>query len=188
MTAKAATDADVGDNILGKITRTFADLVVRITNGTTDPSRARHLLGLATQNPRELRETDPVRLYVLEFHWRHDSSNLEYVTISLERSDGPGFECLIDGTGSERHMLELMSQLEGLYNKVAPAHGSRRMVRLYRVRSRSRFGRTEEQGDAVKRTCDLHFLLDPICDFKEGNRFPVPPNRENDRISGDVGS
>lgn len=158
----------VADDVLGKVSRRIWELIRRVLEGSVNPDRVRALLQLALEDiPKPRDERSNWGTYLLECRWEFDDLHLEVATVALEKSDWPiPFERLLDKATPRAQRDQLLVKLRRVYEAQVPIHGSHRMVRLYRVLSTVYFGHSLTTGD-------LHFILNPICDFdSKGNPIP----------------
>ncbi|MDD5749466.1 MAG: hypothetical protein PHO91_01605 [Patescibacteria group bacterium] len=172
MTAKNA----VADDVLGRITRKLLDLLRRILEGSVETTRASFFIQRAIENPPTPKTPGPgeAGIYVLESYWCYDKANYDFATISLEWGGEPTwfFEDLLKEDISEDARGFLLRTLRRIYEAQIPDHGRRRMMRLYRVSYRNCLGNFE--GSLGRPLRDLHFSLEPVCEFDEqGEPLPV---------------
>lgn len=171
----------VADDILGKLTRKFWEMLRRVLEGSIMSERASFFLQRALESP-STRRLPPgpgdVAVYLLQCRWSYDKRNYEFATISLEwGGDGTVFfEDLFKPDLSSDNRTFLMNTLQRLYNAQIPDHGSRKMLRLYRVLNRHYFGIDDETTENAQLR-DIHFSLELVCEFGENGELIQPAVR-----------
>lgn len=169
----------VADDVLGNIARKVWDLIRRIMEGSADPKRVLAILQWAQNGvPKPHNEGSSWGTYLLESSWAYDNSHREFATINLEKCDSDvPFEDILNSSVPDGTRLTLYRMLERIYEAQSPSHGSRKMVRLYRVLGVNHFGILPGINDegVVFRTgaVDMHLVLLPICEFTSDS-VPVP--------------
>lgn len=165
----------VADDALGRITRKLWDLLRRVLEGSVVVERASFFIQRAIENPPTAKRPGPgdVAIYVLESYWAYDKANYDLATITLEwgGEETLFFEDLFRADLSSNGRTYLMGTLRRVYEAQIPDHCRRKMMRLYRVGYRNCFGRFE--GPPARTLSDIHFSLEPICEFTEHGE-PVP--------------
>ena len=169
----------VKDDVLERFHVKRLELEQRFVSGKVEPERALDLMQLALENPPAPCENSS-RTYVLESSWAYDNSHREFFTYTLEycdyMNDGFSFDDLFDLTLlPARKKDEFMERLNDIFNPQVPGHGSRKMIRLYRVLENRCFGRCSHDlnGELERDAVDVHFILKPICDFDDKGE-PIP--------------
>ncbi|MEK7139607.1 MAG: hypothetical protein AAB817_02810 [Patescibacteria group bacterium] len=164
----------VADDLLGQISRKVWELLRRILEGSVDPVRTMAIMQLAFEGvPQPLGKGSSE--YLLESRWSWDNSHQEFATIGLEECDSDvRFEDILDPTVSAEKKDKLLAMLRRIYEAQVPAHGGRKMLRLYRVCRTTYFGYSPGHGldgrleqDAV----DIHFMLRPLFDFNDDGQL-----------------
>jgi hypothetical protein len=154
------------------------ELEKRFVGGMVNRERALDLMQLALENPPTPCENSS-RSYVLESSWAYDNAHREFFTYTLEYCDYMdgrfSFDDLLDPKIPAERKKEFLHQLNLIYDKQVPGHGSRQMVRLYRVLEDRCFGRCSHDlnGELERDVVDVHFILKPICDFDDKDE-PIP--------------
>ncbi|MFA5070363.1 MAG: hypothetical protein WC528_03715 [Patescibacteria group bacterium] len=177
----------VADDVLGRISRKVWELIRRVLEGSVDPKRSAEIVQLALEGVPEPRdEGSSWGTYVLELHWAWDNGHQEFVTIGIEKFDHPiPFERIIDSSAKQEDRDQLLRELKEASRSIglsAPM-GSPRMIRLYRVVRVDYFGWDPSLsfGTRLGRegAVDLHFILNPICDFDDDDK-PIHCRIEKD--------
>jgi len=173
MTAKNA----VADDVLGRITRKFMDLLRRTLEGSANAARVSFFLQRAIENPPNAWRPgrNECAVYILESSWRDCRNDYEFATITMASCHEGAlfFEDLLREDLTSDNRKYLMKRLEPAFSQFT--HGSSfvrwRVLRLYRVSSRNCFG--DSEGVLTRTLTDIHFTLKPICEFTGHGPVPV---------------
>lgn len=170
----------VADDVLGRITRKFVDLVRRLTakRKPLDPERTLHIMQLAADGTPDKQYSNSQVDYVLECGWSWDNSHVEFITICVEGCDREWlcFDRLVDPTLPEKVKKNAMDVLVRMCNGISTGPGSAYMKRLYEITYQRFYGYSPHsglKGTVTKNMVDMHTVLKPICEFDDKDN-PIP--------------
>jgi hypothetical protein len=165
---------------LAKLNRSFKAVLALVNKGKEKAERFIVLLAPAIEGCRKSEDPQPRRRvqYVLELQWAWDNSHVEWHTLSYEAFENMSFSAEeLTSSRPSQGAQRLLRELEEMRRVIiTPSMGPTEMRRLYCMLRTDYYGYEPYSnfGKEVGSKVDVHFVLEPICDFDDKGK-PIPP-------------